>query len=314
VSPVPPVDPVFAAAVAGAKRGDLLDVEAARARSRRARVAAPLSATKPLDAVDLTVPGKDGVSVPIRVYRPAGVAQPLPALVYFHGGAFVVGDLDAEDSYCRTYASEVGCAVVAVDYRLAPEHPYPAAMDDGAAVLRFVTSNAGDLGVDARRVGVGGASAGGALAAAVAIDARDSDGPPLCFQFLHYPVLDDRLETASARNMTEVPLFARPDAVQMWDHYLGSTRALPAPIAPTAAPARVETVAGLPPAYLDVGAVDPLRDEGIAYAQRLLAAGIDVELHVVPGAPHGYEIARDAELTLRLAHEHVAALRRGLRA
>lgn len=307
---VPPLDPDFAAAVAGAERGDLLDVAAARARARRGRVDAPLAPTRPLAVCDRVVAGD--VDVPVRCYRPRDVAGALPALVYFHGGAFVVGDLDAEDSYCRLYAAEVGCVVVAVDYRLAPEHPHPAAVRDGAAVLRFVADQAEQLGVDPARLAVGGASAGGALAAATALHARDHGGPALRFQFLHYPVLDDRLETPSARALVDVPLFARRDAIAMWDHYLGPADARAQPVAATAAPARAATLAGLPATYLDVGAVDPLRDEGIAYAQRLLDAGVDVELHVVPGAPHGYEIARDAALTLRLAHEHVAALRRGL--
>jgi acetyl esterase/lipase len=221
----------------------------------------------------------------LRVYRPrsAGIG---PALVYCHGGAFLLGFPELEEPGCVRYALGAECTVISVDYRLAPEHPFPAGIEDCFAAVEWVVRNHRELGIDAGRVAVGGASAGGALAAAVALMARDRGAPKLCFQLLVYPVLDDRLNTPSMVGFTDTPVFARRTAEAMWRHYLGPQ---PSGVSPYAAPARAANLSGLPPAYIEACALDPLRDENIAYATRLLQAGNATELHVNPGTPHGFD-------------------------
>jgi acetyl esterase/lipase len=228
--------------------------------------------------------------------------------VYFHGGAFVLGQVEVFDSACAGFATEVDMVVVSVDYRLAPEDPYPAAVDDCYAALEWVVANAEELGVDPDAVAVGGVSAGGALAAAISLLARDRGGPALAFQLLVNPVLDDRLDTASVRACTDTPLWNSHHAATMWDLYLGASRRH---VSPYAAPARATDLAGLPPAYVLTSEFDPLRDEGITYAFRMLEAGVPVELHNVAGVFHGFDAFPTAISRLAMAEQH-RALRRAL--
>jgi acetyl esterase/lipase len=219
--------------------------------------------------------------VPVRIYR--GGPSPAPAVIYCHAGAFVLGNLDIDHRQCVELARRGRCSVVSVDYRLAPEHPYPAALDDAIAVLSWVTAHAGDLDVDVSRVAVAGSSAGAALAACLAQRAAGGSLPPVVFQMLHQPVLDDRV-TASKTEFAATPAFDGPAAELMWRHYLGST----APSA-DAVPARCSQLAGVAPAFITCSEVDPLRDEALDYAQRLLRAGVATELHVFPGTCHGFD-------------------------
>ena len=236
---------------------------------------------RPVDIVDRVT--EDGLG--LRIYRPRSIGV-TPALVYCHGGAFLLGFPELEEPGCVRYALGAECTVISVDYRLAPEHPFPAAIEDCFAAVEWVVRNDAELGIDADRVAIGGSSAGGALAAAVALMARDRGAPKLCFQLLVYPVLDDRLDTPSMTAFTDTPVFARRTAEAMWRHYLGRQ---PSPVSPYAAPARATDLSGLPPAYVEACALDPLRDENIAYATRLLQAGNATELHVSPGTPHGFD-------------------------
>jgi len=202
--------------------------------------------------------------------------------------------------------------VVSVDYRLAPEHPYPAAVDDCFAGLEWTWSHAPELDIDPGRIGVGGSSAGGALAASVALRARDSGGPPLVFQILNYPVIDDRMDTPSMRAFDATPMWTSGATADMWVHYLGdpSDRG---DVSPYAAPGRAADLSGLPPAYVLTAELDPLRDEGIDYARRLMEAGVPTELHTVVGACHGFDIiAAEGALGQRAIDEQVRALKRGL--
>jgi acetyl esterase len=260
------------------------------------------------------IPGHDaGTEIPVRVYAPespGGAA--LPAVVFFHGGAFVLGDMYTEELRCLRYCADAHCVVVSVAYRLAPEHPYPAAVDDCVAGLLWTVANASELGVDPARLAVAGSSAGGALAAAVALMARDVGGPPIAFQLLNYPVMDDRLQTPSMKRFDATPLWTNSSTAQMWVHYLGALRDGDVPA--YAAPARAGDVSGLPPAYVLTADLDPLRDEGIDYARRLMEAGIPTELHTVSGACHGFDIvAAGSALGQRAIAEQVQALVRGLR-
>jgi acetyl esterase len=200
---------------------------------------------------------------------------------------------------------------VSVEYRLAPEHPFPAGLHDCYSALVFLAGAAGELGVDTARLALLGASAGGGLAAATALLARDLGGPPLCFQMLHIPELDDRLETPSMRTFVDSPLWNRPLAQLSWEAYLGAG-ADRADVSPYAAPSRATDLSGLPPAYISTAENDPLRDEGILYGLGLLQAGVSVELHQFPGTYHGSALVASAAVTQRAQRESAIVLRRAL--
>ncbi|WP_210592984.1 alpha/beta hydrolase [Streptomyces sp. GESEQ-35] len=269
----------------------------------------------PLDVRDLEVPGpQSDPQVPVRVYKPADADGTLPGLLYLHGGGFVLGSVAMFDSHAARIAAEVGAVVVSVEYRLAPEHPFPAGFEDCYAALLWTAAHAAELGIDPERLGVGGESAGGGLAAAIALVARDRGGPALCFQLLGIPELDDRLDTVSMRAFTDTPLWNRPDAELSWDYYLGVGVRGTEGVSPYAAPARAEDLSGLPRAYVTTCEFDPLRDEGLTYAQRLLQAGVPTELHHYPGTFHGSALIEDAAVTQRMIADQLGALRRGLRA
>ncbi|NKZ07622.1 alpha/beta hydrolase [Actinomadura latina] len=267
----------------------------------------------PVEIRDLTVPGpQDAPAVPVRVFRPADGDGPLPGLVYIHGGGFALGSVDLYHDDATAIAAEVGAVVVSVEYRLAPEHPFPAGLEDCYAALAWTASHAGELGIDPGRLAVGGESAGGGLSAAVALLARDRGGPPLCFQLLAIPELDDRLDTPSMRAYTDTPIWHRPNAELSWDYYLGEGVRGTDGVSPYAAPARAEDLSGLPPAYVTTCEFDPLRDEGLAYGQRLIQAGVPTEMHHYPGTFHGSTLVSDASVTKRMNADRTDALRRAL--
>ena len=201
--------------------------------------------------------------------------------------------------------------MVTLDYRLAPEHPYPAGLHDCYSALAYLAIHADELGVDPARIALNGTSAGGGLGAATALLARDRGGPALCFQMLHIPELDDRLETPSMQAFVDTPLWNRPLAVQSWRYYL-SGLAEGEDVPAYAAPARATDLSGLPPAYISTAEQDPLRDEGIIYALRLLQAGVSVELHQFPGTFHGSALVASATISRRAQRESVTVLRRAL--
>ena len=265
-----------------------------------------------LEIDDRMIPGFDGgPEVSVRVFRPKDSPAPMPAIVHIHGGGFVVGNLDSEHVGAGVNALSTGALVVSVDYRLAPEHPYPAGLHDCYAALVYLAENAAALGVDPARIALSGASAGGGLAAAIALLARDLSGPAVCFQLLHIPELDDRLETPSMTRFVDSPLWNRPLAVKSWQYYLGPMYGRDdVPI--YAAPARATDLSGLPPAYISTAENDPLRDEGILYALGLLQAGVSVELHQFPGTFHGSALVASAAITKRAQRESTAVLRRAL--
>lgn len=227
------------------------------------------------------VPTRSG-GVDVRIYR-GGPQGPAPAVVFCHAGGFALGNLDTDHVQCVQLARRGRCTVVSVDYRLAPEHPYPAALDDAVAVLAWVAANAVALEVDPARLAVAGSSAGAALAACLAQRATDGVAPPVVFQLLHQPVLDDRA-TLSKAEFRASPAFDGEAAELMWRHYLG-----PVSPAETAVPARRGEFAGLPPALITCAEIDPFRDEAIDYALRLLRAGVSAELHVFARACHGFD-------------------------
>lgn len=250
--------------------------------NERRRAAAAQTDARGVRIVDDTVAAGSG-GVAVRIYHGAE-ANPAPALVYCHAGGFALGNLDTDHRQCVELARRGRCTVVSVDYRLAPEYPFPAALDDAVAVLRWVAADAGELGVDPARLAVGGSSAGAALAACLAHGAADGSLPPVAFQLLHQPVLDDR-ETASKAEFCASPAFDSEAAEQMWRYYLGPERG----IASAAVPARRGEFDGLPPALITCAEIDPFRDEAVDYAVALLRAGVSAELHVFPRACHGFD-------------------------
>jgi acetyl esterase len=263
---------------------------------------------------DRSIPGWAGEpQVTVRVYTPAKREAGVPGLLYIHGGGFTVGDLDTEHGLAGEFSRELGIVVVSVDYRLAPEHPYPAGLNDCYAALSWMHANAARLGIDPARIGICGQSAGGGLAAALALLARDRRGPAICFQVLGIPELDDRLATPSMHCFTDTPLWNRPSAELSWQMYLGDIAPGSANVPVYAAPARATDLTGLPPAYVTAMEFDPLRDEDILYALALLQAGVPVELHTYPGTFHGCGIVPHAAVSRRYSEDVQGALRRGLR-
>lgn len=268
-----------------------------------------------VDVEDRRVPGHEGgPDVGVRVYRPAGVppTERRPALLDIHGGGFVMGTIAMEHAFCVAVVRRLGVVVVTVEYRLAPEHPFPAGIHDCYAALTWMHDAADELGVDRARIGIGGQSAGGGLAAGTALYARDRGGPAICFQFLGIPELDHRLETPSMLAFTDTPMWSRPQAVRSWEYYLGPDH--DGPVSPYASPAVADDLVGLPPAYVTTMEFDPLRDEGIVYALRMLQAGVQVELHSFPGTFHGSSMVPTAAVSRRASEELLVALERGLRA
>ncbi len=308
------IDPELAAVIDMLPSIDLSDPVAAREAFEQILVAieVDIPGVETLRIDDRLVPGWEGdPDVPVRVYRPRSDAMPAPGIVMIHGGGFVIGSVEAEHAGAARMAVDTGAVVVSVEYRLAPEHPYPAGLHDCYAALAYLHAEAGALGVDAGRVALCGASAGGGLAAATALLARDLGGPPVCFQMLQIPELDDRLDTPSMRTFTDSPLWNRPLAVQSWKAYLGPL-ADTDDVSPYAAPARAADLSGLPPAYISTAESDPLRDEGIIYGLRLLQAGVSVELHQFPGTFHGSAVVTSAAVSKRAQRESALVLRQAL--
>jgi acetyl esterase len=256
---------------------------------------------------DRQIPGpSDGLR--IRIYRPTSAAV-LPVVVFFHGGGWVMGSIESHDVYCRQLARASGWAVVSVDYRLAPEHKFPAGLEDAFAATRWVAEHAGEIGVDERRIAVAGDSAGGNLAAAVALLARDQGGPPLTFQLLMYPVLDYYFDTPSYRENATGYHLTCAAMIWAWEHYLDRPEDGQLPYA---SPLRAEDLSGLPAALIMTAEYDPLRDEGEAYAQRLDAAGVPVTLKRYDGLIHGFARRTNALARARDAMQDVGGALRAV--
>ncbi len=277
-----------------------------------------------------TVPAPDGLPVSVhermiagpagapqvRVleYRPANAAGPLPAILHIHPGGYVIGAPEMMDTVNRELALDLGCAVFSVDYRLAPETRYPGALDDCYAALAWLHTEAAALGLDTRRIGVKGESAGGGLAAALCLLARDRGDLALAFQHLHYPMLDDRTGVQPDGNPNATDLVWSPAQNQFgWSALLGGAPG-GADVPPYAAPARATDLAGLPPTFLSVGALDLLAEEGLDYARRLVRAGVPLELHVYPGAFHGFDMAETARIAVAAKHASRQSLQRAMQA
>ncbi len=266
---------------------------------RAAKAAAIAELSGPIQEVarveDRTVPGP-AQPIPIRVYWPAAgkrsdgavapdAAKTLPALVYYHGGGWVFGTLDSVDRSCRALANASGCVLISVDYRLAPEHKFPAAVEDADSVLRFVAEHPGEFDADPNRIAVGGDSAGGNLAAVACLMARDRGGPKVAFQLLVYPVTDYDDSRPSLQEFAQGYFLTKPMMDYFWRHYLDRPED---GRHPHASPMRAQSLAGLPPALVITAECDPIRDQGEAYAQRLRESGVPVSTQRYAGAIHAF--------------------------
>lgn len=259
------------------------------------------------------VPGPEGApEVRVLVYQPTTVQGPLPALFWTHGGGYVLGSPEQDDFLVKTMVSATGCAAVSVDYRLAPETPYPGAIEDAYAALKWLYTHASELGVDPTRIAIGGGSAGAGLAAALGLLTRDRGEIPLVFQLLIFPMLDDRTVTmADPHPYTGEFLWTAESNRFGWTALLGGEPGGPG-ISPYVAAARAENLAGLPPTFISVGTLDLFLEEDMEYARRLTRAGVSTELHVYPGAYHGFVTSPNSQVAQAGTRDLLAALKRAL--
>lgn len=294
----PPIDPELRDALAALGEGarEPLTPENLAARQERDAAARPrptlrdLRADGRFEVDELRVPGApDGPDITLVSARPAGVAGPLPLLYYMHGGGMIMGNAwSVLPQLLRQWALPLELAVISVEYRLAPRTRYPGPVEDCYAGLLWAAEHAAELGIDARRIAIGGKSAGGGLAAALALLTRDRGGPTPIGQLLLCPMLDDRNDTFSSHQMAGIDPWDRVSSATAWQALLGD-RYGAADLPPYAAPARATDLSELPPAYIEVGSAETLRDEAVAYANALWQAGGQAELHVWPGAFHGFD-------------------------
>ena len=290
---------------------NLHDIPATR-RTMEEMAEAQMAKVPPITGITITdrqVPGPDG-EVFVRVYQPTERPDTLPALLWIHGGGYVLGSVERDDLLASHLAKVAQCVVVSVEYRLAPEHPFPAPVEDCYAALKWLATHTDELGVEPSRIAIGGASAGGGLAAGLALLTRDRAEVELAFQLLIYPMIDDRNVAPASDTLPDTFVWTRENNLMGWRAYLGREPG-GADVSPYAAAARADDLTGLAPAYIPVGDLDLFLDENIEYAQRLLAAGVPTELHVYPGGYHGFNgFAPGADIAQRFNNERDEALRR----
>ncbi len=273
----------------------------------------PLPSHPGVEVTECFVPGpKDAPEVRVLRYQPTNGAIARPALLWLHGGGYIMGNPEQEDPLAKTIVTAIGCVVVSVDYRLAPETHYPGPVEDCYAALRWLHTHAGELSVDPTRIAIGGSSAGGGLAAALGLLARDRGEVPLAFQLLLQPMLDDRTCALPDPHPYAGEFIWTRDANRFgWTALLGQEPGLP-DVSPYAAAARAEHLGGLPSTFISVGALDLFLEEDLEYARRLTRAGVPTEFHLYPGTYHGFRMVADAQVTQIAERDQLAALRRAL--
>ena len=282
---------------------------------RREMGVSSVSALAPNDGVtirDEFIPGPEGApDIRVRIYSSDGQMRKRPGVLYIHGGGYILGTPENTDASSRRLTAEIGCTVVSVDYRLAPEHPYPAPLEDCYAALVWFSQHAEQLGVDEARIAVTGASAGGGLTAALTLLARDRGGPSIAFQAPLCPMLDDTNTTPSSHEFTDKRMWNRMKNQFGWQMYLGDMYGKAVP--PYAAAARSQDLSGLPPTYTYVGELDLFRDETTEYVSRLLRAGVSTEYHIYPGCFHGFEMFTEvAEISRSAQDDYVKVMKKAL--
>lgn len=285
---------------------------AMRAQMDGMTAAMPVPEGLEVDVAERTVPSATGPDVPVLVYTPRGRAMPRPGILHIHGGGYVVGSARMNDVGNRMLSHELGVVIVSVDYRLAPETPHPGPVEDCYSALKWMFGNADALGVDRKRIAVAGESAGGGLAAALALLARDRAEVQIAFQHLIYPMIDDRTCIEAVPHAYAGEFVWTPPANRFgWTALLGHEPGR-GDVSPYAAAARAEKLEGLPPAFISVGALDLFLEENLEYARRLTRAGVPTELHVYPGAYHGFNAIAGAQAATAAQRDSVNALRRAL--
>lgn len=315
----PLTDPQLAAALAGFEEAvgaiTLDDIPATRQflADMLAAMASQIPDIPGVRTSDHFAPGAEGdPDVFVRIYQPESRPEALPALLWIHGGGFVLGNVAGDDLKAKGLALALNCVVASVEYRLAPEHPFPAPLEDCYAALKWLANNAGDFGINPARIAIGGASAGGGLAAGLGLLARDRGEVDVCYQLLIYPMIDDTNVAQASAAVPDTPLWTRANNLIGWRCYLGHEPGSEG-VSPYAAPTRVQDVSGLPPTYIGVGTPDLFRDEDIAYAQRLMQAGVPTELHVYADGFHGFDgFAPESDAAQRFSGEQIKLLARAL--
>lgn len=292
----PAIDSELAAALQAVPIGpngvfDLTDIPATRqaVRALAESIASTIPDEPTVTAHEIQVPRAEGPDVPIVLLRPQNAPGPLPVLVWFHGGGQVLGFAAQDTPWLKPLCAALGCAIVSVDYRLAPETPAPGAAEDGYTAYRWISDNATDLGLDPTRIGLAGQSGGGGIAAATALLIRDRGAAAPLFQLLMYPMIDDRNTTDSSHEITDIGIWDRSTNLLAWQAILGD-RAGTEDVTPYCAASRATDLAGLPPTFIGVGELDVFRDENLDYAAGLRAHGVNVELHLYPGAYHAFDM------------------------
>lgn len=291
------LDPAYAAVLAELPAFHLDDSTVGAMREQIGAAAPPFTPCGRVERRDASVIAPDGHEVGLRIYVPEGDGGPRPCVYGIHGGGYVMGSADMLDRLFDGWCDRLGIVGVSVEYRLAPESSYPVPLEDCYAGLAWVHEHHDDLGVDPERVGLQGTSAGGGLAAALALLARDRGELAIAFQVLECPMLDDRLQTPSS-NIDRLQIWSRESNQYGWRSYLGDLYGRD-DVPYTAAPARAEDLRGLPPAIVCVGSADGFRDEDVLYALRLSQAGVPTELHMYAGAPHGAMIVPNAPAAIQ---------------
>lgn len=292
----------------------VVDIAERRGVYARLSVAHPAPEDVTIWDQHVEVPGRSE-PLRLRIYRPTDTANVAGAVLYVHGGGMVMGTPEADDPHAVRIAREAGTVVVSVDYALAPEHPFPAPLDDVSAALAWLNEELSGLSGRPTGVAVYGVSSGGALAGGAILRNRDEGGPAPVLQALIYPMLDDRCVTRSMSTNTGFGAWSKEANVQGWDAYLNPLSHGAEGVSPYAAPARADDLSGLPPLYLDVGELDLFVDEDVEYAARMLRAGVPVELHLCPGSFHtGENWAPTSAISLRIWSYRIDALRRALHA
>ncbi len=290
------------------------DIDAARKFSDEmfANMAAQMPHVEGVDTKDVLIPGPENApDITARIYTPKNVKGLRPGMLWIHGGGYILGNLDADEHNVARMSLNTGCVILSTNYRLAPENPFPAPVEDCYTSLKWMVENAESLGVDKTKIAVGGGSAGGGLAAGLVIMTRDRGEIELSFQLLVYPMIDDRNITPSSHYITDLRTWDRDKNVFAWKAYLGKASES-GNVSPYAAAARADDLSGLPPAYIAVGELDLFLDEDIEYAQRLLQAGVATELHVYPGATHGFDAVITASVSKRYIEERDRAIIRAM--
>ena len=278
-------------------------------REFSAQMRPPTVADQFVSFADETIKGSNTNPIKLRIYRPQ-TTDTLPVLLWIHGGGYVLGSYDADDGLCQRFAKEANCVVVSVDYRLAPEHPYPAPLEDCYTALKWIADNAQSQRINPDKIGVAGKSAGGGLTAALTLLTRDRKYPSIHFQMPLYPMIDDRNNSPSANEIREGFVWNKKTNAMGWQMYLGELHGTDK-VPPYAAASRAEDYSNLPYTYTCVGQLDPFRDETLMYVTKLAQAGVDVEFHLYPGAFHGFEnFCPDAKISIYAVDEYVNAVKK----